>query len=95
MLIRKTEKNQVVIPKALFKRAGLDDRRLPWFDIEYREGGFFLKPMRATAVRADEELFQLLDKFQQRSKALGLTEADVAKEVKAYRKEQKSSRKAA
>lgn len=89
MLIRKTIKNQIVIPKALFKRAGLDDRGVSLFDIEYRQGGFFLKPMRATEALSQEALFQLLDKFERRSKALGLTEADVAREVKAYRRDRR------
>ena len=95
MLIRKTVKNQVVIPKALMKRAGLDRREVPFFDITYRRGGFFLRPLRAEAVGGSEELFQLLDKFEDRSKALGLTGADVVSEVKAYRRERRSARKAA
>ncbi len=94
MLIRKTAKNQVVIPKVLMKRARLESQQVPFFDVSYQNGGFFLRPMKAAAVQSDLELLQLLDKLARRSKALGLTEADVAREIKAYRKE-KAARKAA
>ena len=94
MLIRKTTKNQVVIPKALIKRAGLDNQQVPFFEVSYQNGGFFLRPMKATAVQSDLELFQLFDKLERQAKTLGLTEADVAREVKAYRKA-KAARKAA
>jgi len=95
MLIRRTAKNQVVIPKALLKEAGLAQREFPFFDITVQSGGFFLKPMKAEALGKQDELFQLLDRFERRAKAHGLTEADAAREVKAHRKEKAARRAAA
>ena len=86
MLVKKTAKNQIVIPKALLKRAGLNEKAFSFFEIEYRSGGFFLKPMRAQALGAESELEELLDRFEQDAKRRGLTEEDVIREVKAYRK---------
>ena len=39
MLIKKTIKNQIVIPKALLKQANLEDKEIPFFDIQYKGGG--------------------------------------------------------
>lgn len=85
MLIKKTSKNQIVIPKALIKQANLDENDISFFDIGYHDGSFFLRPMRAEEVISDDEFYAMLDRFEREAKAKGLSETDVAKEIKLHR----------
>ena len=86
MFIKKTVKNQIVIPKVLLRRANLDGKDIPFFDIQYKEGGFFLRPMRAESLDPKDAFLNLLDDFEKRAKKQGLTEIDVQREVRAYRR---------
>ena len=45
MLVKRSAKNQVAIPKALLERAGLGPEDV-YFDMEYNEGRIILKPMQ-------------------------------------------------
>ena len=44
MIVKRSGRNQVAIPKRLIRQAGLDDRDV-FFDIEYAGGYFILKPL--------------------------------------------------
>lgn len=44
MLIKKSPKNQIAIPKSLLEKAGLSREDL-FFDIDYRYGMFVLQPL--------------------------------------------------
>ena len=58
--------------------------------------GILMKPSRLmNPSEQQEKLFRLLDKLEGRSKPLGLTEADVSREIKAYRKGRRAAPKAA
>ena len=58
--------------------------------------GILMKPGRLVdPSRGQRELFSLLDKFERRAGTLGLGEVDVSREVKAYRKERRTTHKTA
>ena len=44
MIVKRSSRNQVAIPKALIERAGLG-RQDVFFDIQYAQGFFVLKPL--------------------------------------------------
>ena len=44
MIVKRSSRNQVAIPKRLIQAAGLGERDL-FFDIEYQGGYFILKPL--------------------------------------------------
>ena len=44
MIVKRSGRNQVAIPRKLIERAGLSERDL-FFDIEYAGGYFILKPV--------------------------------------------------
>ena len=44
MIIKRSGRNQVAIPKKLIQQAGLSERDV-FFDIEYASGRFILKPL--------------------------------------------------
>lgn len=44
MIVKRSERNQVAIPKKLIEQAGLSKRDV-YFDIEYLGGCFILKPL--------------------------------------------------
>ncbi len=44
MIVKRSERNQVAIPKKLIQQAGLDERDV-FFDIQYAGGYFILKPV--------------------------------------------------
>ena len=45
MIVKRSGRNQVAIPKQLIRRAGLDERDV-FFDMEYAAGCFILKPLQ-------------------------------------------------
>lgn len=44
MIVKRSRRNQVAIPKSLIQQAGLGDDNI-FFNIEYMEGCFILKPL--------------------------------------------------
>ena len=44
MIVKRSSRNQVAIPKRLIRQAGLGERDV-FFDIEYASGYFILKPL--------------------------------------------------
>ncbi len=62
MLVKKSIKNQIVIPKAVLERAGLAATDV-YFDIEYEAGRIILKPMQV-----EEKIpVEVLDQFEART----------------------------
>lgn len=45
MIVKRSGRNQVAIPKRLIRQAGLDERDV-FFDMEYAAGCFILKPVQ-------------------------------------------------
>ena len=72
MLAKKTAKNQITLPMAIV-------RQLPdatYFDVSLRDGEVLLKPVVVSAPG------ERLRAVRAKIKALGLTEADVAKAIR-------------
>lgn len=55
MLVKRSVKNQVAIPKALLERAGLGPEDV-YFDMEYEGGRIILKPMQVEEKLPPEAL---------------------------------------
>lgn len=62
MLVKRSVKNQIVIPKAVLERAGLG-REDVYFDVQYREGRIVLVP-----VEVEEKIPpEALERFETRA----------------------------
>lgn len=55
MLVKRSSKNQIVIPKAVLERAGLKEQDI-YFDIQYQEGRILLVPLEVEEKIAPEAL---------------------------------------
>jgi hypothetical protein len=55
MLVKRSSKNQVAIPKAILERAGLGPRDT-YFDVAYRHGAIVLQPVEIEEKIAPEAL---------------------------------------
>ena len=62
MLVKRSVKNQIAIPKAVLERAGLSARDV-YFDVEYRNGHIILTPMELEEKISPEAL----RRFKERS----------------------------
>lgn len=93
--IVKVQKNKnITLPTWVMRRfrVGAGD----FVQLQETRQGVLMKPGRLEdPSRGQKKLFRLLDKLERRSKSLGLTEADIAREVKAYRKSRRGAPKAA
>ena len=65
MLVKRSSKNQIVIPKAVLERAGLDKGDV-YFDVDYREGEIVLKPMEVEEKISPEALARFEAKMLKR-----------------------------
>ena len=55
MLVKRSSKNQIVIPKAVLERAGLKERDV-YFDVQYKEGRIVLVPVEMEEKISPEAL---------------------------------------
>ena len=76
MLVKKTSKNQITLPKEIVKQ--LSD--VEYFEVKVEEGRIVLIPVRT--IPADINLEKIREKIRKR----GLTEGEVEKAIKWTRK---------
>ena len=55
MVVKRSSKNQVAIPKAVLERAGLGPHDI-YFDVEYEKGRIVLKPLQLEEKISPESL---------------------------------------
>ena len=90
-ILRVQKNKNITLPTWLMRRFQVE----PGDFVQLRETrqGVLMKPGRLVDPSGQQqELFRLLDKFEKRSRVRGLTEADVSREIKVYRKTRRTSR---
>ena len=68
MIVKRSSRNQVAIPKKLIDAAGLGKRDV-FFDVRYRGGAFILKPLEFTEKISREALERFKTKTLKHSAA--------------------------
>ena len=68
MIVKRSSRNQVAIPKKLIDAAGLDKHDV-FFDVRYRGGAFILKPLEFTEKLPPEALKRFKTKMLKRAPA--------------------------
>ena len=70
MLVKRSRKNQIALPKALLERAGVGPNDV-YFSIAYKAGAIILKPV------VIQHHGERLKRIREKIRALGMTERDI------------------